>query len=240
LAWALRNTQAKLSSLVITGDSAGALGTQAWADYLLSRKFKYDDAAVLVDSYAGIFPVGTTSPTLREFGACTLPIFTRTDQVLCKIGLLTVRKFTQRTISRHGCVPFGFLQSKADVIQRDFFNLVALSYYFYDPRSSGRDFYYKTNTWFTSYNAYPNFVEMYVDGETHTFTEQEYYYTAGTLRNSSGSNDGQPLVYQWVNRLVNGGRCPRAQCAGQRSANNDDSTDYCDKNLFPKACAVSH
>jgi len=239
LAWALRNTQAKLSSLVITGDSAGALGTQAWADYLLSRKFKYDDAAVLVDSYAGIFPVGTTSPTLREFGACTLPIFTRTDQVLCKIGLLTVRKFTQRTISRHGCVPFGFLQSKADALQRSFFDLLALSYLSFNPMISGPDFYYEINALFASYNAHPNFVVMHVDGETNAFTDRDLYYTAGTRGNASGSDKGQPLMYQWVNRLVGGRGCPSSQCAGRLAAANRDSTDYCDKNLFPKACTVS-
>jgi len=240
LAWVLRNTKAKLSSLVIAGASAGALGAQVWADHLLSKTFKYDAAAVLVDSYAGVFPDGTTALLLQAFGACDLPIFSLVEQVLCKTGFLTVRTITRKTICSHGSVPFGFLQSKADVIQRDLFNLVSLTFNFFDPMLSGPDLYFKTNTLFTSYNANPNFVELYVDGETHTFTTADFYFTAGTLGISSGSIDGQPLMFEWVNDLVDGGGCPSAQCAGQLSANNNGSTDFCDKNLFPKACAVSY
>jgi len=240
LDWVMQNTRTKLSSLVLMGASGGALGTQAWADYLLSKGLRYDKAAVLADSYAGVLPVGTMAPTLQAFGSCALPIWTRAEQVLCKAGRLTVRRVMRRTISRHRGVPFGFLQAKADAVQRNFFNLLALTYNSFDPMISGPDFYYKTNALFARYNKYPNFVVMYVDGEAHIFTETDVYYTAGTRGAASGSEKGQPLMYQWVNRLVSGGGCPSSQCAGRLSASNRDSIEYCDENLFPKACAASY
>ena len=60
---------AKLSTLAISGCSAGSLGTQAWAAELLSE-LSYDEAAVVVDSYAGVFPNGTQGPLIVDYGMC--------------------------------------------------------------------------------------------------------------------------------------------------------------------------
>merc|ERR1719422_897221 len=72
--WAKRNLDATLANFAIAGSSAGALGTMAWSNYLLSA-FEYRKAAVIVDSYMGVFPSGTQGPTIKNFGACPLPIF---------------------------------------------------------------------------------------------------------------------------------------------------------------------
>jgi len=241
LAWVLRNTPKKLSSLVLAGGSAGALGVQAWAHFLL-KKFRYDRATVLVDSYVGVFPRGTASQTLQVFGSCDLPIWLPAERSRCRRGRLSARMFTETRISKFPGVPFGFLQSKADSTQRSFFNLVSQTFRSVDPQISGPAFYHRTNGVFASYTRHPNFVAFYVDGETHTFTGKEHYYTTvpqGIWQgNASGTDPGQLRMHQFVNRLVKGGRCPSGQCAGELSANNRDSTDFCDEGLFPKTCAI--
>ncbi|CAE8593962.1 unnamed protein product [Polarella glacialis] len=246
LDWTLANTDAKLSQLTITGDSAGALGTQAWANSLLQEKFKYEKANVIVDSYAAYFPADTTAPTIQSFGACDLPIFTQAQQTLCTDGVLTVPMFMSQTIQGNPLVPFAYLQSKADLVQRGFYDLIWFTYVLQGRTSeqnwlgiSGPDFYSGTNELFQVYNEFSNFAVFYVDGETHTFTEMDWYYTAGTLGSTSGSPHNQPPMYEWVNGFTEGDGCPGSQCNSQLEGNNADSTEYCDQQLFPKSCSVS-
>mmetsp|Transcript_76163 Transcript_76163/g.196234 ORF Transcript_76163/g.196234 Transcript_76163/m.196234 type:complete len:498 (+) Transcript_76163:90-1583(+) len=95
--WALDNMPNKLSSLVISGESAGAIGTQVWADYLLSnrmlftlgKKFNYHHAAVIVDSGVGVLPEGAIDMTLGMYGTCNLPVLSHPHQMACSHGTLS-------------------------------------------------------------------------------------------------------------------------------------------------------
>ena len=57
------------SDFVVMGCSAGSIGAQFWADKLLTN-FPSASAAVVPDSYAGVFPPGTMGPLMKTFGKC--------------------------------------------------------------------------------------------------------------------------------------------------------------------------
>ncbi|GMH51029.1 hypothetical protein TrRE_jg5377 [Triparma retinervis] len=63
----------RFNSLVLMGCSAGSLGVQAWAHEVMlqmDEAYGFEDAAVVPDSYAGVFPPDSQSQTIIDFGAC--------------------------------------------------------------------------------------------------------------------------------------------------------------------------
>lgn len=74
LAWAVNEQEAgrlapSLSNLVVMGCSAGSLGAQLWSSTILNR-LAFQNAAVYADSFVGVFPAGSESELIRDFGAC--------------------------------------------------------------------------------------------------------------------------------------------------------------------------
>lgn len=63
--WVKANLPSPLSSLVISGESAGSLGMQGWSKALL-QELPADVAVLFMDSYLGVFPEGTQGPILRD------------------------------------------------------------------------------------------------------------------------------------------------------------------------------
>lgn len=57
---------ASLSDLVVMGCSAGSIGAQLWGNQAVTR-LKWDRAAVMPDSYAGVFPPGSQGPLIYNF-----------------------------------------------------------------------------------------------------------------------------------------------------------------------------
>merc|ERR1719282_93974 len=108
--WARQNLDATLANFAIAGSSAGALGTMAWSNYLLDT-FQASKAAVIVDSYMGVFPSGTQGPTIKNFGACNLPIFADFKDA-CDREEVTIQDVFDFTIGRHPAVAFSVIQPK--------------------------------------------------------------------------------------------------------------------------------
>lgn len=57
---------ASLSDLVVMGCSAGSIGTQLWGNQVVTR-LKWDRAAIMPDSYAGVFPPGSQGPLIYNY-----------------------------------------------------------------------------------------------------------------------------------------------------------------------------
>lgn len=244
--WMQENVAKNLSSLVLSGASAGALGTQAWAGYLLQGTLGYTMANVIADSFAGVFPAGTQSVIIKDFGACDLPIYTSKIQTSCEAGTVTIQDIFSESFRRFPGVPFGNIQSKADVTQISFYIALAFSFKKYqDMTLTGPQFFYKSNAIFQRYSQSPNYVEYYVDGSMHCYTPYPRYYTAGTKGYKAGSGGKAPtLLYQWMKQfstVKNGyGSNPISQCFGPRKENNKENGDrYCDKALYPKGMIVT-
>jgi hypothetical protein len=176
LNWTLANT-GHLTSLIIQGESAGALGAQAWANHLLQERFRnrYGKAAVVLDSYAGLFPEDTTAPVLQKFGACDLPIFTPAVRLACHAGVMTMPMLMKDTIGNNLEVPFAFIQSKEDNVQKSFYDLLSwtiLKKTF--DRILSPVFYAGTNSIFEQYKVFPNFALFYVQSSDHMWLRWPY------------------------------------------------------------------
>lgn len=98
--WALANLDAPLDALVVAGCSSGAVGAQLWAAKVLEL-FRFSRAAVLADSYVGLFPGAESGSSgagrrssaegsvLRDFGSCSTGLFSHLGGA-CEEQRLTV------------------------------------------------------------------------------------------------------------------------------------------------------
>jgi len=232
--WAKRNLNQNLANFAIAGSSAGALGTMAWSHYLLSN-FQYDKAAVIVDSYMGVFPSGTQGPTIKNFGACNLPMFADFKDD-CDAERVTIQDVFDFAIEQHPSAAFSFIQPKEDLVQRAFYAAIALSF----GRISllgGNGLYEASNGDKARYDRHPNFVHYIVDGSGHTFMASGSWYSTNT------GDSSKPSMANWANGLIEH-QPTSSECNGplQRNGGNNwlfKNTRYCFQELFPKSLSVS-
>jgi hypothetical protein len=215
------------------GCSAGSIATQAWSSEILTT-FKYKKAAVVPDSYIGVFPPDTQGPLIYDFGACTTDILPKVLEAECLNQTLTLQKLVLTWLADMPTIPFTFIQSKVDSTQMSFYVALAISQG-QNPVITQREFYNQVNEIMEQYNQYDNFVTYLVDGSQHCFTPLGVYYTAGPLGPREGSSD-DPLVHEWVESLpLDSGQSIATVCEGTLKASNaDDGTTYCSSELDPK------
>merc|ERR1719350_2206286 len=239
--WAKRNLNQNLANFVISGSSAGALGTMAWAHELLST-FQYSKATAIIDSYMGVFPEGTQGPTIKNFGACSLPIF-KDFRDECEAGAANIQDVFDYAISMHPTVAFSMIQPKWDIVQRLFYAAIAFSYRDLDLYINAVSFYEETNDHMQRYSRHHNFVWYYVDGPFHTFLQGDFYYSA-TVTGFAGllGTGGKPTLANWTNALIEH-QPVQSACNGglERNGGTDvvlRNTRYCYDALYPKVLSV--
>src|SRR3546814_669099 len=110
------------------GCSAGSIGTQLWSQKALDT-FSWKRAAIVPDSYAGVFPPGTQGPLIASFNIC--PILDSSLQASCKAGTVTLQDVTGTAMAninkKYAHVPYSFIQSKIDDVQISFYIAVGAS-----------------------------------------------------------------------------------------------------------------
>jgi hypothetical protein len=150
----------KLSEIVVMGCSAGSLGSQFWAQKIF-KQLPYERAAVVLDSYAGVFPKGSLGPIFHDFGFCGTGFLTPALDKKCMNKELEIMDIGLVYPSETPNVPYAFIQSKVDQIQVAFYEAVALS--------TGKlpippsNFYHDLNELFGLYNKMnPNFLTYLV------------------------------------------------------------------------------
>jgi len=179
--------------LVVSGDSAGSLGTQVWARRLLNTwAGSYEHASVIGDSFFGHFPDKVHHLMFNLYRFCG-GLFDKDDPV-CQAPEsggqpeITIKEVFARTIIDFPNVNFGLISSKHDVIQMSYHDLVCAvacnpnniiesvaecPLYITD---SSR-FYQETNVKFLRpYSQLENFVSYIVTGHQHTFTGIPIFY----------------------------------------------------------------
>merc|ERR1719401_838504 len=231
--WAKQNLDANLANFAVAGSSAGALGTMAWSHYLLNT-FQANKAAVIVDSYMGVFPSGTQGPTIKNFGACNLPIFADFKDA-CEQEDVTIQDVFDFAIEQHPGVAFSVIQPKEDLVQRAFYAAIALSF----GRISlcnGNCLYERSNGIKGRFDRHPNFVAYVVDGSGHTFMASGSWYSANT------GDRSKPSMVDWANGLVE--HQASSECNGPLTQNGGNgwifkNTRYCFRDVFPKTLSVS-
>jgi len=233
--WAKNNMDQRLSRFTVTGSSAGALGTMAWSNYMLST-LQYDKASVIVDSYMGIFPSGTQGPTIKNFGACNLPIFSEFKDD-CEAESVTIQDVFDNAIQSHPSVAFSVIQPKEDLVQIGFYAAIALTFGRLDI-VLGFDLYERSNRIKGNmFDNNPNFVHYIIDGSGHTFLQSDSVYSQGT------GDGGQPSLAAWVADVIEH-QPAQSLCNGplQRNGGNAwlfKNTRYCFRDLFPKTLSVA-
>eukprot|EP00606_Chrysophyceae_sp_TOSAG23-5_P000391 GSChrysophyteH2.ASY1.ANO1.1273.1 assembled CDS len=156
------------------------VNTQFWADKLLTN-FPSVSAAVVPDSYAGVFPPGTIGPLMKIFGVCETDLVPTAMQADCDAGELSISNVVQSHITKFPQYPFAFIQSKIDAVQQSFYVMVGLTSRNASAVITPSRFYSGVNGIFTSYNKQsPNFLTFLVDGPMHCFTPMDIMYSTSS------------------------------------------------------------
>jgi hypothetical protein len=167
-----------LSELVVMGCSAGSVGTQLWAPTVL-RTLKHESAAVVPDSYAGLFPPGSQGPLIRDYGYCDSGLLAPSLVALCRAGKLTLQTIniqSMKDMTEGSRVPYTFVQSKVDIVQQSFYVAIGLTTRNTSAVITPTLFYEGINAVFEQYNPQDPFLVYLLDGDHHCFTNQALYY----------------------------------------------------------------
>jgi len=226
------------NDVVVMGCSAGSIASQVWSREILLA-FKYQQAAIIPDSYIGVFPPNTQGPLIYNFGACTTDILPPNLQAECLNQTLTLQDVVLAWLPAFPEVPYSYIQSKVDSTQMSFYVALALSEGG-NPILTQREFYSDVNDIMDQYNQYGNFVTYLVDGSQHCFTPYDLFYTAGPLGPKEKSPTDTPMD-GWVWSLpLHSGDTISTVCEGTIQKNGvmgvgaSDGTTYCSSQLYPK------
>ena len=211
------------------------LGAQLWGSQVASS-LKWQRAAVVPDSYAGVFPPGSTGPLVQSYGFCTSGFLNDELQKKCDAGTMELTELDLYLMSTAPSVPWVFLQSKTDIVQQSFYVSIAISMNATQKTITPTEFYNGVNDIFGLYNAQrANFVTYLINGDHHCYTPQTVYYTADPVSDSdNGAQSQSPLLYAYVNTLplAAGGQISTV-CDGALQRGASDNT-YCSSKVVPK------
>lgn len=228
----------QLSEFVVSGCSAGSIGAQLWGNEA-TKQINWKHAAVIPDSYAGVFPDGSVGPLIYNFGFCSSGFLSAELYQRCINQQLELYDIEMEYIAENPSVPFNFIQSKTDIVQQSFYTAVAASTGTKPTVLTPEQFYTRVNTIFGLYNkgdstrqANPNFVTYLVDGDQHCFTPSSVYYEADTKGpHDQGESTSTEMMYEWVNQYpLEEGSVTNTRCDA-----GSDSKTLCDEKVSPKS-----
>lgn len=135
----------------------------------LGEKFGFEDAAVVPDSYAGVFPPGSQSQTIMDFGACDVPALDSAPELRdsCKAGTITLQEMTSYAAENNQDVPFAFLNSKEDEVQIAYYTAFAATFKNDTDIIEPKEYYRQVNEIFEGYSTYENVVEFLINSDQH-------------------------------------------------------------------------
>ena len=228
-----------LSSLVVMGCSAGSVGAQLWGRTVLSS-LSWKVAAVIPDSYAGVFPEGSQGPLIYDYGLCSwAPTFLSEELVnACLEKSLDFQMIMNYQIPLTPDVPYAYIQSKADIVQQSFYVAIGLTTpntsAFIDPNL----FYEGVNEIFSEYNSYPNFLTYLVDGGQHCFTNMNVFYQADAKgpHDDGETNEGEMMDDWTFSYPLSDGAMSSTVCEGDYEGTimATEGPTYCNTSVAPK------
>jgi len=246
--WAKTNLPGTLRNLVMSGCSAGSMGLQIWSRKLLTE-FSYENAGVLYDSYAGIFPEGTQGTVVKDyFNVCDGTDLLEGKMLEdCKEGTITVQDVVDDTIGKFPNVAFAHINARADLVQRAFWDMIHYSMknqrFKVDFAIIGaNEFYKQMSTAFKRYNRHPNWLQFIVDGQFHCFTNMNLtYVTTAASLDGSKEDDYSPTLLDFITQFpVQKGNSVSSVCVGDLKDEADwTGTDYCDESTAGKVFSAA-
>ena len=184
LQWVEKQQQAghlasKLEYLVVMGCSAGALAAQVWGNEIIRRLQYPKRAAVVADSYIGLFPADLEGQMMYDYGMCDLYFLTDDMRVLCERKQASVAYWAQVQMQLAPQVPYLFLHSRTDRVQIKYYNYLVESFGL-EEELDEEGFVEGADAMLEKFNALSNFVVYYVDSSQHCFTPTPYMFFADT------------------------------------------------------------
>jgi len=229
-----------LTDLAVMGCSAGSIGAQAWGNQVL-KAIKWTNAAIVPDSYAGVFPPGSQGPLIYGFGTCTSPmakVLSADNLARCNAQTLTLQDLNDQYMGELPHVPFSFIQSKTDIVQQSFYIAVGASTNT-SAALTPTEFYNDVNTIFGTYNKnHANFLTYLVDGDQHCFSPLKVFLTADPKSSTDdGKTTSSPMMYAWAGSFpLKEGEKQSTVCDGDLVlGSGKDSNTYCSSTVSPKS-----
>lgn len=224
--WAKDNFGGRiLNSLVLTGSSAGSLGVQMWAKTLLTE-FQYADAAVIADSFAGVFPTGLQGPMLHRFGACETGLLDGSLLSDCNGRKIQIQSVYEDAMIHFPQVAFANIDSKVDQVQIAYYEAIRRSFgdMLVDPITPVQ-FAGAVTAVYQRYADRENWVSYAVNSKQHMFLPESCLYStvpdAAQLLGDVVSSEtlqrtvGEEALVHWLARFpVKQGRSVQSVCQG--------------------------
>lgn len=216
-----------LKELLIMGCSAGALGTQVWANDVLSE-IKAERKAVIVDSMIGIFhDAETEKHFFQSEGVCASGLLNWHPkmQQQCMDGTLAFESILEETMKAHPETTFTMINPKKDPMQ-------SMAYTSFRIHREGikpirfspllRKMYARTSR----YSSQPNFASYWINGWGHCYLNTQLLFRStvhGTygfhnlFRNLFRIKKLRPTsLLSWVKQLpLKKGETIYSQCSGK-------------------------
>ena len=118
-------------------------------------------------------------------------------------------------MSRHPDVPFAWIQSKRDIVQKAYYDAIGLTVDLELDAIGDVEFFKDTNQIIADYTSqYKNAVSYIVDSLMHTYTLLPIVYTASS-RGVAGGGDGMSMI-DWLAQFpMQTGTTVESVCDGQ-------------------------
>lgn len=184
----------ELDSFVIAGSSAGSLATQSWSNTLL-REFTYQNAVVIADSYAGVFPPGVQGKMLAEgWHICDSGLLVDDLIGYCSAETIELKEQFSATIQKYPDVLFTSINSKTDEAQMAFYNAIAMSLLRVHKLIEPSDFLNELGSLQNVYSVFGNYINYAVNSGQHEYLNKPYLSTTVV---------GSTKLIDWLSDLVN-------------------------------------
>jgi len=239
--WALGQFPA-LSHFVFGGQSAGSLGSQWWADNVLtSFADRNAQTVVLPDSFTGVL----NPPRVQEkmegalheaWGMCETPLLGHAESQRCRETEHSIFGRFIDAMRNHRNVRFAMLNSKTDRLQILFERLLASTLFNLKGVVVPEWMFYRDmNRVFRAYAEEPNWLGYLVDGKQHTFTKKALAFTTTPL--GPDADEGSPKLMEWIASLSSFEGMPQMTCLGKHVDIDETGMifrglKYCDSGLM--------
>lgn len=177
-----------LENLVVMGCSAGSLASQLWGNEIVKRLDFPKRAAIVLDSYIGLFPPEVEGELVYSYGMCDLSFLSEYVRALCNSKQANTTLMTYDAMQSAPNVPYLFLHSRTDRVQIKYFNYL-VDAYGTSQKIDETSFVQSANSILEKYNELPNFLVYYVDSSQHCFTPTPFMFFADTNGIASYDND---------------------------------------------------
>jgi len=206
-----------LDSLIISGSSAGAIGAQLWARSWL-QSFDYKKAAVIADSYAGVYPQDTQGPVFRSYGVCGTDVLDDALVQACQNGNISLQAVVTNLLQNNATVTFASIDSKHDWVQTGFYELISdkLGQGLVTPRGVRGEYGEFEQQLFDVVNTYARESKStafyLVKKVQHTFLDHQNIYKTNVCGPNGGLCLGSNIdLITWLRQVV-GSKTPASQC----------------------------